>query len=61
MELQLAGAENDYNYEISCGVGQVKIGSTSYSGLGNSQEVDNGASRKMEIDCGIGEVVLSFQ
>lgn len=55
-----AGREDDYDYDISCNVGEVSIGERSYSGLGASKEINNGKDKKMQIDCGIGEVDISF-
>lgn len=61
LKLTLNGKEEDYDYEIQCGIGTVNLGSSSYGGLGASKRINNDADRKMNIDCGIGEVVVSFQ
>ena len=62
MSLEMAGAENEYSYEISCGAGCVKIGDNTYEGLGHEQNIDNsGASGNMELDCGIGNIDVSFK
>lgn len=55
-----AGKETDYNYEVSCGIGEINCGSSSYSGLGRSSHIDNDADRDMKIECGIGSVTVSF-
>ncbi len=55
-----AGREEDYNYEISCGIGEVLCGGSSYSGLGKEKEINNNAGRNMEIKCGIGKVTIDF-
>jgi len=55
------GQEGDYNYEISCGIGSVQVGLSSYSGLGREKTINNGASKKISIECGIGDVELNFQ
>lgn len=54
------GYQEDYDYEVSCGIGSVTVGSDSYSGLGGERKVNNGGSKKMEIECGIGMVDVSF-
>lgn len=59
--LALNGKEEDYDYEINCGIGSVSVGGHSYSGLGSSKQISNHTGRQMDIDCGIGEVVVSFQ
>lgn len=54
------GSQEDYDYEVSCGIGSVTVGEDSYSGLGSERKIKNGGSKKMEIDCGIGMVDVSF-
>lgn len=58
--MDVNGAEEEYNYEIECGIGRVAVGDSEYSGLGNSKKINNGADQNMSIDCGVGEVVVSF-
>ena len=65
MDVEVCGKESDYDYEVECGIGSVKIGDTSYSGIGTEHhsdkhgnghhETDNeNTNCKMDIDCGIG-------
>lgn len=54
------GSQSDYNYEITCGIGEVICGEDTYSGLGSKRERDNHASKEMDIDCGIGNVTVNF-
>ncbi len=61
LELSVNGRQEDFDYKIDCGIGKVALGSASYSGLGRSKTIDNDAGGRMDIDCGIGEVVVSFQ
>lgn len=58
--LNLTGKETDYNYTIDFGVGAIQIGNTSYSGLSRNKTVDNQASRHMDLDCGVGNVTITF-
>lgn len=58
--LEMTGKKEYYNYNVECGIGQVQIGDTSYSGLGTEKSIDNGADWNMDIECGIGEVDVSF-
>ncbi|MCI8835037.1 MAG: DUF4097 domain-containing protein [Ruminococcus sp.] len=55
-----SGSQYDYNYKLECGIGTLDVGDNSYSGLGNEHQIDNGSSRKMEIECGIGQVEVAF-
>ena len=54
------GEEMDYNYGISCGIGEVVLGSKRFSGLGREADISNGASKNMFIECGIGSVAVNF-
>ena len=58
--LEMNGKKEYYNYDVECGIGHVIIGDSSYSGLGASKSINNGSDLKMNIDCGIGEVEISF-
>lgn len=60
LSVTLAGTEEDYSYGIDCGVGDVEIGHSSYSGLGTTKNI-SGGSKKVEIDCGVGEVSVDFK
>jgi len=58
--LHLNQAEKDFNYNIDCGIGEIIIGNSNYSGLGNHKKIENQADYTMEIDCGAGEVTIQF-
>ena len=60
--LNIDGKESDYDYEISCAAGNVDVGNSSYSGLGHEKEISNpGASGTMELDCGVGNITVTFE
>lgn len=56
----LAGddALKDYNYDVTCGAGEITIGNQNMGGVGMHRSIDNGASRTVSIDCGMGEVEI---
>ena len=61
VNVEIFGAESDYNYNVECGIGEVKVGNHSYSGLGAEQNITNpNALYQMDIECGIGEVDVHF-
>lgn len=61
VEMNLSGAEEDFDYDIECAMGNVEIGNDSYSGLAHEKHVDNGADKKMDIECAMGSVEVSFE
>ena len=54
------GTEDDYNYNLEFGIGSIRLGERSYSGIGGEESMDRGAAKDMDIECGIGEVVVTF-
>ena len=56
LTMELSNRETDFNYDISCGVGEVSINGKSYSGIGHTEEKNNGASCDFDISCGVGEI-----
>lgn len=60
--LELVGSETDYSYDAECGIGEIKIGTTSVSGMGGSKEAHNpGANRYLDLECGMGQIQIEFQ
>ena len=61
LDLTMTGTQEDYNYDLECGVGNLDVGSDSYSGLGREKSISNtGADRKLNLECGMGNVSVDF-
>ena len=60
-ELDLEGHHAEYNYHLKCGAGEVEIGKSKYSGMGISENINNGSDKTMDINCGMGSVSISFE
>ena len=61
VDIEIAGSEKDYCYNVNCGIGNVVIGNRSFGGIGANQSIQqDGAVGKIEVECGIGEVVIRF-
>ena len=58
--LNLDDAEEDHNYEIECSLGDVRVGSNSYTSLANEVYIPNGADSTYDIECSLGSVSLEF-
>ena len=57
-----ADSEDNYNYTLSCGVGEITYGANHYSGIGSEQKIDHHhAFKDMDIDCGLGIVEIIFE
>ncbi|SHJ60375.1 DUF4097 family beta strand repeat-containing protein [Hespellia stercorisuis] len=59
--LSCTNAQSDYSYNISCGAGSVKLGNEKFSGIGVHKKIDNHTSATCDIDCGMGDVDVSFK
>lgn len=60
LELMLGGAEEEYNYEVEYGIGEVTIGEEHFAGMGSKQHHSPGAKKEMHIECGIGRIKVEF-
>lgn len=60
INLKIKGKQKDYNYDLDCGIGEIRCGDDSFSGFGREKSIDNGADKKMNIDCGIGSINVAF-
>ncbi len=62
MELELAGAQTDYDYEVKCVAGNIRIGEDKYSGgIVKEQQINNGAGRSIDLECSMGNITVTFE
>jgi len=59
-DFELAGEEEDFNYEIECAAGNISLGNSDYSGLGMDKEIDNGAEKNCTLECAMGNISVEF-
>lgn len=55
-----SGSEEEYNYDIECGVGEIICGDNTYSGLGKDRHIDNDADKEISVEGGVGSVIIEF-
>lgn len=61
VRLTLAGEQQDYDFDLECGLGSVKLGEREFEGAGVDRRIDNGAGREICVECGIGSVEILFE
>lgn len=61
IDMELAGAEQDFNYDIRGAMGQVVIGQQKYSNMTQERTVTNGASKNIDVECAVGNITVTFQ
>lgn len=60
LNMHLAGAEDDYGFEVDCDMGDVRIGSHHYSSLSSNKSWNKDSRNQMEIDCDMGNITITF-
>ena len=61
IDMVVTGKEKDYNYDLSCGMGEIDSEDSEYSGLGIEKTISNeGAKKDMVLECGMGEIDVEF-
>lgn len=60
LDLLLNGGEKDFNFYIESAMGNLEIGSSSFSGMTNSKEIDNGAEKNVNVSCSMGNTTIKF-
>lgn len=61
IDMVVTGKEKDYNYDLSCGMGEINLEDSEYSGIGIEKTISNeGARKDMVLECGMGEIDVEF-
>lgn len=60
LAMALSGNQRDYDYRLKCGIGELTVGNDSYTGFDSKRSIDNGTGKLMDINCGIGQVKITF-
>lgn len=60
LDIKLANAQEDYNYELSCNAGSIKLGNKKYSGLSKRKYINNNAAGKCSLECAMGGITVSY-
>lgn len=56
VNIGIIGEKKDFNYELSCGMGELEVFDDSFTSLGKDKEIDNGAAHTIRLECGMGKV-----
>lgn len=60
VDFELNQNYTEFNYSVKAGLGEVSIGDEDFSAVNNSK-IENGADKKMDIQCGLGNVSVEFR
>ena len=60
VSLTLSGDVTDYNYHVESAMGNVRIGDNEYTGIIGERNINNGSSRKIDVECAMGNIEIDF-
>lgn len=62
IELDFTGNAEDYNYNFSCGLGEVNINGETYAGISGSRRLQHeGAVKNIGLECDMGSIDLTIE
>ena len=56
VSIGIVGEKDDFNYDLSCGMGALQVFDDSYTSLGKDKEIDHSAKYTITLECGMGKV-----
>lgn len=61
ISFDIKGEEDDYNYYIESGVGNITIDENEYDSIGTDKKIDNGANKTFNLECGVGSIEINIE
>ena len=61
LDFILEGEETDHNYEIDCAMGNIDIGSDSFSAFSTERTLDHQAVDTYRLTCNMGNISVYFK
>lgn len=58
VKLGLLAEKTDFNYELTCGMGELELFDRSYKAFGKDKDIDNDAPHTISLECGVGSMVV---
>lgn len=60
VQIALTGNPQDYNYEVSLDIGEIRAGNGHWSGITAEEFLNNDADKNISLDCDMGQIIVSF-
>lgn len=60
VSMYLNAGEDDFNYDLEGSMGNIEIGSMSFSGFAQEKKIENGASKSIDVECSMGDISILF-
>lgn len=58
--IKLDDSQLDYNYDVEVAAGDVTIGNESFGGIAGERNINNNASKNLNVECAMGSVEIAF-
>lgn len=59
--LQIRDTQEDHNYDLECGMGNITLGEKTYRGFAVEKEINNNANSDYTLQCSMGNIDVSFE
>lgn len=56
IEMELQGEETDYNLDLSCAMGNLRVGDYEIAGMDASKNIDNSSKKNIKAECNLGNI-----
>lgn len=56
----LGSSQEDHDYDLECAMGNLSVGSSSFTGLSSDKKIDNGAGSLYHLECSMGNLEVTF-
>lgn len=60
IEFSIDGKEEDFNYQVASGIGDISINSSKYGTIANDRKIYNNGDKTFEIECGVGSIEINI-
>lgn len=62
IDLYLTGFQEEFNYQLECMAGNIELEGQNYGkGITQTQKIDNGADKKIDLECSMGNILVNFE
>lgn len=61
ISFDIEGDEDDFNYYIESGVGNISIDESDFASIGSDKKIDNDADKNFYLECGVGSIEINTQ
>lgn len=62
IDLYLTGFQEEFNYQLECMAGNIELDGQNYGkGITQTQKINNGADKRIDLECSMGNISVNFE